>query len=334
MKRSRVVCLLALAAALLGAMSATHAFAQEQFQFETGLEARQRVFKLVGEGFREIRRGPGGTYYILTAPAPVLFIYNAAGKRIGQVPARPEPKDAALVDGVSFDVDRNGRVVVSDRGANSLKVFGPDGALAAAFPVPNALSVIWVGNGEIAAVTPDLKKLVTVYNLSGKVVRDFGEPEEVSDTPEINQQGNFGRLVTDASGNAYFAFDYLPEPTVRKFDPNGALTTEISLTTLEFQPAAQSARRAIVRAESGPTTLHRIITAIGVDPQSQEVWLAIGTLLMQFDKDGKRLATFRTYLRDGTRVEGTSILVEPTRLLIGSDPLGVYEFARPGKIPD
>ena len=51
------------------------------------------------------------------------------------------------------------------------------------------------------------------------------------------------------SGNTYFAFDYLPEPTVRKFDHAGYLAMEISLTTLEFQPAAQAARKAIARSE-------------------------------------------------------------------------------------
>ncbi len=328
----RAIFLFALAAAFMGVLDPTHASAQEQYQFETEMVAKQRVFKSAGEGFREIRRGPGGTYYVLTAPAPVLFIYNEAGKRIGQVPARPEEKDAAIVDGDSFDVDRNGRVAVSDHGANSIKVYAPDGALLVAFPVPNTLSVALLGTDEIAVVTPNRDKLVTVYDLSGKVVRDFGDPEELSDTADINQQANFGHILSDSSGNAYLAFDYLPEPTMRKFDPTGNLTTEISLTTIEFQGAAQSARRAIARSESGLPTLHRIITALGVDPQSQEVWLAIGTLLMQFDKDGKRLASFRTYLRDGVRLEGTSILVEPMRLLIGNDPLGIYEFARPGKI--
>jgi hypothetical protein len=334
MIRPRTIFVFTLAAATLAALAPQPVFAQEQYQYETELVAKGRVFKSVGDGFREIRRGPGGTYYILTAPAPVLFIYNEAGQRIGQVPARPDAKDAALMDGLSFDVDRNGRVAVNDRGANSVKVYDAAGALLAAFPVPNALSVAMLGPDEIAVVTPNLSKLVTVYNFSGKVVRDFGDPEEISDTPEINQQGNFGHLLSDASGNAYFAFDYLPEPTIRKFDPAGHMSTEISLTTIEFQGAAQSARRAIARSENAapaPPALHRIITAMGVDPESQEVWLAIGTLLMEFDKDGKRLASFRTYLRDGVRLEGRSILVEPTRLYIGNDPMGIYEFVRPAR---
>ena len=101
-------------------------------------------------------------------------------------------------------------------------------------------------------------------------------------------------------------FDYLPEPTVRKFDHVGYLAMEISLKTLEFEPAAQAARKAIARSEDTENSipaLHRIISAVGVDPQTQELWIAIGTLLMRFDKDGQRLSSFRTYLPYGARLE-------------------------------
>lgn len=145
----------------------------------------------------------------------------------------------------------------------------------------------------------------------------------------VNDQVNFGQLIADETGNTYFAFDYMPEPTVRKFDHAGYLAMEISLTTLDFQPAAQAARKALARSDSGTPALHRIISAMGVDAQTQDVWLAIGNLLMHFDKDGQRLASFRTYLPNGARLEPATILVEPDRLLIGADPQGTYEFPKP-----
>ena len=84
-------------------------------------------------GFREIRRGPNGNYYILTAPAPAVLIYDPSGKRVGQIPSvsAAAAKGAALVYGESFDVDHDGRVVVCDRGAKAVKIYSPDGALAA-----------------------------------------------------------------------------------------------------------------------------------------------------------------------------------------------------------
>ena len=60
---------------------------------------------------------------------------------------------------------------------------------------------------------------------------------------------------------------------------------------------------------------------------------AIGTLLMRFDKEGERLSSFRTYLPYGARMEASQVLVEPSRLLIGADPQGIYEFPKPEKIP-
>jgi hypothetical protein len=329
------VCIASLMAAALAAIFSLPAHAQEPYQFESDLMAKRRVFDSVGAGFRAIRRGPNGNYYILTAPAPVVQIYDAMGKRVGQIPSESAAaaKGAALVYGESLDVDREGRVAVCDRGANAVKIYAPNGSLTTTISIPAPVSVVFLTGGEIAVTRLAGDRLITAYDLAGKVVRDFGDREEIADQADINSQVNYGILAADGAGNTYFAFEYLPEPTVRKFDHMGYLTMEISLTTLEFQPAAQAARKAIARSETGTPSLHRIISAIGVDPQTQDVWLAIGTLLMHFDKDGQRIASFRSYTPGGARLEPSMILVEPDRLLIGADPQGTYEFPKPARLP-
>ena len=101
-------------------------------------------------------------------------------------------------------------------------------------------------------------------------MRDYGDREEIADRADINTQVNFGHLVADEMGNNYFSFDYLPEPTVRKFDRVGYLAMEISLKTLEFQPAAQAARKAIARSEeieNGVPSLHRMLSAVAWIPK-------------------------------------------------------------------
>ncbi len=312
--------------------------AQEPYQYESDLVAKRRVFRDVGAGFREIHRGPDGNYYVLTAPAPAVLIYDSTGKQIGQVPSLSgaAAKGAAIVYGESFDVDHAGRVVVCDRGAGAVKSYSASGVLSSMVPMSLPVSVVFLPGDEFAVASPDTEQLVTAYDLGGRVVRQYGDREEIADRPDVNTQVNFGHLVADTQGNNYFAFDYLPEPTVRKFDHVGYLAMEISLKTLEFEPAAQAARKAIARSEDSQETipsLHRIITAVGVDPDTQELWVAIGTLLMRFDKDGQRIASFRTYLPNGARLEGSQIVVEPGRLLIGSDPQGIYEFPKPEKVP-
>jgi hypothetical protein len=326
---------LAVAAALILSPPAR---TQEPYQYESDLVARRQLYRDVGAGFRAIHRGPNGNYYVLTAPAPAVLIYDPSGKRIGQVPtsSAAAAKGAALVYGESLDVDHDGRVVVCDRGANAVKIYSPDGTLAAAIPMRAPVSVVFLPGDEFAVASPEAEHLVTAYDLGGKVVREYGDREEIADRADVNTQVNFGHLVADEMGNNYFSFDYLPEPTVRKFDRVGYLAMEISLKTLEFQPAAQAARKAIVRSENsenGVPSLHRIISAVGVDPQSQELWIAIGTLLMRFDKDGQRLSSFRTYLPYGARMEASQIVVEPNRLLVGADPQGIYEFPKPEKLP-
>ena len=316
----------------------TVARAQEQYQFERDLEAKHRLYREVGASFRQIQRGPNGDYYILTAPGPEIRIYDASGKQTGQIPSPSGAgaKGAEIVYGESFDVDHTGRIVVADRGDNAVKIYSPSGVLTTSFHVKAPVSVVFLPGDEIAMTSPESDRLVTVYDLTGKVVRDYGDREEIADRADINTQVNYGRLVADDAGNNYFYFEYLPEPTVRKFDRVGYLSLEIALKTLEFEPAAQAARKAIARSQEDDKTvpsLHQIISAVGVDPQSQELWVAIGTLLMQFDKDGQRLYSFRTYLPGGTRIEPSQILVEPNRLILGADPQGIYEFPKPEKIP-
>jgi hypothetical protein len=59
------------------------------------------------------------------------------------------------------------------------------------------------------------------------------------------------------------------------------------------------------------------------------VWAAVGNTLLVFDKQGKRRAAYRAFTPEGARLEPHTILVEPERILLGADPLGIYAFARP-----
>src|SRR6266852_8219454 len=125
--------------------------AQEQYQYERDLTAKPRLYRSVGAGFREIRRGPNGNYYVLTAPAPAVIIYDPSGKQIGQVPnsSAVAVKGAALLYGESFDVDHEGRVVVCDRGANAVKIYSPGGVLAAAISMRAPVSFVFLPGGEV-----------------------------------------------------------------------------------------------------------------------------------------------------------------------------------------
>jgi hypothetical protein len=131
-------------------------------------------------------------------------------------------------------------------------------------------------------------------------------------------------------GHVYYGFRYFPEPTVRQFDRFGYAGEDVRYTALDAFPEAAAMRREIARQESRGDTprFKQVMTAMGVDKQSGEVWVGIGNLLLRFDKEGNRRATFRLYTPQNARLEAVAIVVEKDRLIIGGDPIGIYEFER------
>ena len=71
------------------------------------------------------------------------------------------------------------------------------------------------------------------------------------------------------------------------------------------------------------------ITAMGVDPVSQDIWEGLGKVLVHFDKSGGYMGTYFIATPDGAPLRASAILVEPDRLIIASETQGIYEFARP-----
>lgn len=322
------------AAVCLLAGAAAGALAQDDIE----LTAKGRLFPSVGPGLRALKRDAAGRYYVLASPAPGLLVFDAAGKTLLQIPsgqpsADPSKPKPLILFGEDCDVDGEGRIYVSDRGAGAVKIFSPQGELLQAIPVPALLSVAVLPGGEVAVSTIRGPHLVTVFNSSGRVAREFGSAEDISSRSDLNRFLNSGHLVRDAHDLLYFAFDYLPEPTVRQFDSNGYSRTQIELSTLAVLPRAQATRREIERLERKGDTprLRRVITAVGVDPESHEVWIALENVLFRFNREGNLDASYRLFSPQGARVDATAILVEPGRLLIGADPGGVYEFARPDR---
>lgn len=73
------------------------------------------------------------------------------------------------------------------------------------------------------------------------------------------------------------------------------------------------------------------VDAMGVDAENQEVWAAIGGDLVEFDKDGKLAGDYCLSTADQSPVRPVTILVEPNRILLGTDPFGIFIYPRPDK---
>ena len=309
-------------------------------QYDGDLTATKRLLPGVGPGLRAVKRGADGNYYVLTAPGSSASVFDPAGKLIRRVPALEEGKDVSpqsrqlesITYGEDLDVDAQGTVYVADRGANAIKIWDTKGN-ERVIKIDSPVSVASLPDGEVAVATMREPHLVIVFDKTGRDVREFGDPEPISERPELNRFLNIGMLVTDGGGHLYYAFPYLPEATVRQYDRFGYGGQDIQYTGVDAWPAAQATRKEIARQEQRgePPVFKRILTAAGVERSSGEVWMALGDKLLHFDKDGNRRATYLLYTPAGARLEANTILVDKDHLIIGSDPLGIYEFDRPDK---
>src|SRR5580658_6378913 len=323
------------AACCLLAFFAGAAFCQD----EGDLTAKKRLFPGVGPGLRAVKRAADGNYYVLTAPGSSAAVFDPTGKLLRRIPAYEESKapstqspQLTITFGEDLDVDAQGTVYVADRGANAIKIWDAKGN-ERVVKVNGPVAVAALPDGEVAVATVHEQHLVMVFDKNGRDVREFGDPETISERPEVNRFLNIGMLVTDGDAHLYYAFPYLPEPTVRQFDRNGYGGQDIQYTGVDAWPTAQATRKEIERQEKrgDAPVFKRILTAVGVERSTGEVWMALGNNLLHFDKDGNRRATYLIYTKEGARLEASTILVESDRLIIGSDPLGIYEFERPDK---
>ena len=308
-------------------------------EIDADLMAKRRVFKEIGTGLRAVRRAANGHYYVLASPSVGVAIYDAQMKRLKffggpeEVPSGQKAPQALIGFGEDCDVDANGNVYVADRAYNVIAEFAPGGQLLKSFPVNSPTSVAVLPNEEVAVTSLGQHALVAVYGTNGKVAREFGEPESLSSRAELDRYINLGRVNSDAQGHVYFGFTFFPEPTVRQFDHAGFVKMTFEFTGVDAFPEAQAVRKEIERQETRkePPFLHPILTAYGVDPVNGDMWMGLHNTLVHFDKDGIRRSEYQIYTMNGTRLDAGVILVEEDRLLIGADPLGVYEFPRPDR---
>ena len=168
------------------------------------------------------------------------------------------------------------------------------------------------------------------------MIRSFGDPHDVPTGAELEvitlTTGGFPAILWDLF---ILRLPIFRTPPYGKYDRFGYSAYEISLPRPDEQSTSSSQTPgvdilALARRNQGAAE-KPVINAFGVDPVSQEVWAAIGDELSRFDKDGLLVGSYRTATANGTRLEPSAILIEPERILLAADPLGVYEFARPDK---
>jgi hypothetical protein len=309
-------------------------------EIDADLWASRRWFPSIGPGLRALRHAANGNYYVLASPGVGVAIFDSNGQQLSVIGAPPAATAGSASDagpigfGEDCDVDAKGNVYVADSAKNVVSEFAPDGKPLRSFPASSLLSLAVLPEGEVAVTRMQETHHVTVYAADGKVAREFGDLESLSSRADIDRYLNIGRVAADPQGHIYYGFTYMPEPLVREYDRFGNASQEFVFTGVDAYPEASATRKAIVRQENSdkPLAFHQILTAFGVDPVNGDVWMGLHNTLVHFDKDGIRRSEYQIYTQKGAALEAIVILVEENRLLIGSDPLGIYEFRRPDRI--
>jgi len=299
------------------------------------LMAKRRVFPSIGPGLRALRHGQDGKYYLLSSPDVGIVIFDSNGKQLNVIGAANTYGHSVIAFGEDCDVDAGGNLYVADRGNNLIQIFAPDGKLLRSINFNSPVSVAALPEGEVAVTAPRGFHLVSVFGSNGRLTREFGDPEQLSTRDDLNRYLSIGRLASDPQGRLYYGYTYLPEPDVRQYDRFGFAKLDFQFTSIDAFSEARAMRKEIERQEkrSDPPRLLPVLTAFGVDPVHGDVWVALHNTLLHFDSEGNRRSEYQIYTKDGARIEANVLLVEENRLLIGSDPLGVWEFARPDRKP-
>ena len=320
--------------AFLSAVSATA-------QIDADMVAKRRLFAPVGPGLKQIRAGADGKIYVLASPFPGLVVYSPEARRLLTMREASALPEAALAEakasgevlvqyGEDCDVDPDGTIYVADRASNTVQVYSKDAKHLRTININAPLAVAVLPEGEVAVATMRQAALVTVFDKNGRLVREFGDAESLSDRKDLNRYLNMGDLATDAQGHLYYGFQYFPEPTVRQFDRFGYAAGDLRYSSLDVLQEAAAVRKEIEKQErrGDPPRFKQVMTAMGVDKTTGEVWIAMGSTLLRFDKEGNRRSMYRLYTPQNARLEANAILVEKDRLIIGGDPIGVFEFER------
>ena len=310
-------------------------------QVDADMVAKRRLFAPVGPGLKQIREGADGKIYVLASPFPGLVVYSPEARRLLTMREASALPEAALAEakasgevlvqyGEDCDVDSDGTIYVADRASNTVQVYSKDAKHLRTINVSAPLAVAALPEGEVAVATMRQEALVTVFDKNGRLVREFGDAESLTDRKDLNRFLNMGDLATDAQGHLYYGFQFFPEPTVRQFDRFGYAAGDLRYSSLDVMQEAAAVRKEIEKQErrGDPPRFKQVMTAMGVDKTTGEVWIAMGSTLLRFDKEGNRRSMYRLYTPQNARLEANAILVEKDRLIIGGDPSGVYEFER------
>lgn len=185
-----------------------------------------------------------------------LYVFSHDGEFIRKIGRRGQgPGD--LSGAMYFDIDHYGDLYVYETGNFRFSIFSKDGKFHNSFRTNKTidfrgaeLGCCITENREIVTVQAERGYYFTVYSRDGKIIREFGEIQEIiKGRKSLNKESADGFPFVDDYGNYYIFLTKLAQ--VRKYNPAGILIKE---QTLEI-PEIQKIKKINPRPEDSPPGL-------------------------------------------------------------------------------
>lgn len=330
MKRKRKLGLLSTILAVLFVMSApTSGQIESLAQESADLEVLERVAFESGLRSAGVRKDRAGNYYVLNSRDRIVWMYNSHMNPRGRIAGYGQSL-SDLLEPMGFAVGPGGEVVIADYAANLVKIYNQAGVLEKSFSIRRPWTVGVLRTGEILVSANPYRNLIHVYDRDGILLRSFGEPVGIDDSRSRNMVYNRGKIFVDAKDNIYYLFYFLPDPTIRKYDPQGNLLLEFHPEGERITKASRFAEENLSKQrEKGGHGTSSVLNAIGFDEATGDLWISCTSYVYHLASDGSLKGTYRFKRPDGSPINADDIQVEEERLIITSSLHGVFAVKKP-----
>lgn len=299
------------------------------------VEERRSVGSLpahIAAAFEEISAchvSASGEYVIFDRRAHAVYTVAQgadAPKRILQIGS----EKGRILMPTAFDSAADGTFVVADAPGDyqRLQFFLPSGAELGGFRLPGRGTPRFIlGNAPLSPLAsleftgetvlmsqPDVGALVTEYQLSGNVLRTFGELRATGQEkdPLVHIALNIGITLRNPKGGYYFVF-MSGVPAFRKYDASGTLVFERHIEGVEMDPYIGRMPTTWPRRREGGTDIPivpALVRTAGVDSDGN-LWISlVAPYTYVYDPAGDRRRTLQF------RAAG---IIAPTRFFFTRD---------------
>lgn len=242
-----------------------------------------------------IKCDKAGNVYVLSSQDHAIAIYDANGRfvrRIGCIGMGP----AEFQYPWDFDLGRDGRIYVADRGNGRVQILGPTGTQVRQFPFPDPHSIAVLSDGRILVVGRQKGQLINTYSTTGEYLGTCGVPIKTDvKRPELEACLNEGRVLVDDSDYIYYLFEALLVPTVRIYNSKCAAVSEVRIHGADLLPFIERAK-AFIEEKERTNTLgsFRLLSGIAIDPSTGHLYVsAAGGTIHVHNRSGNKIRELR-----------------------------------------